>query len=256
VQADLGLQLAIRPDWPDSFPCYAHILDAPLHSLVVLPPQRCAWCGVLRFAARSLPTAFLYGVLEFHTSCRAARCDHECVSYGRTYSSNDRSRASRIACCGVLRFAGEFAPDFHQHSRALGPSYLEIHEAYRAARHGSRFLRTRRTSSERTLLAPHKRRRYSCFRLLQGEFAPKNSVTSPSIFRSAMPTEPRGMVQDSPIPDTPMLERTLLAPKKTDVRSSVLVSVGCTYRPRLSILAASSCTPPAEPLGTVQMRLV
>jgi hypothetical protein len=60
------------------------------------------------------------------------------------------------------------------------------------------------------------------------------------------------MVQDSPIPDTPMLERTLLAPKNADVRSvSVLVS-GCTS-PRLSILAASpSCTPPAEPLGTVR----
>jgi len=29
-----------------------------------------------------------------------------------------------------------------------------------------------------------------------------------------VPTEPRGMVRDSPISDTPILERTLLAPKK------------------------------------------
>jgi hypothetical protein len=135
------------------------------------------------------------------------------ASHGRTYSSNDRSRASRIACCGVFYdLLQGVCPIFTNTSRGHGPSYLEIHEAYRAARHGSRFLRTRRTSVERTLLAPHKRRRYSCFRLLG--FAPKNSVTSPSIF-STMPTEPRGMVQDSPIPDTPMLERTLLAPKKT-----------------------------------------
>jgi hypothetical protein len=35
-----------------------------------------------------------------------------------------------------------------------------------------------------TLLAPHKRRRYSCFRFARG-VCPKNSVTSPSIFRSA-----------------------------------------------------------------------
>jgi hypothetical protein len=255
VQADLGLQLAIRPDWPDSFPCYAHILDAPLHSLVVLPPQRCAWCGVLRLLQGSLPTAFLYGVLEFHTSCRAARCDHECVSYGRTYSSMTGlapQGSPAAAFYDLLGSLPRFSPT-QQGTWSLIPG-------------DSRGLPSRAAwfqippyqthLSERTLLAPHKRRRYSCFRLLQGEFAPKLSHFALHIQICTMPTEPRGMVQDSPIPDTPMLERTL-APKKTDVRSvSVLVSVGCTCRPRLSILAASSCTPPAEPLGTVQMRLV
>jgi hypothetical protein len=62
------------------------------------------------------------------------------------------------------------------------------------------------------------------------------------------------MVQDSYTRHT-MLERTLLAPKKRRCESvSVLVSVGL---PRVELAASYlGCTPPAEPLGTVQMRLV
>lgn len=124
VQADSGLQ-CFRSSTPIDllpFPCCARILDAPLHSLAVLSPQRCAWCGVFTFCCKgSLPTAFLYGVLECHTSCRAARCDHGCVSYRRTYSSKFRSRASKGRL--VRRFydllQGEFAPRF-SHPLAQG----------------------------------------------------------------------------------------------------------------------------------------
>jgi hypothetical protein len=91
-------------------------LDAPLHSLVV-PTSTVRLVRCLRFAAGEFAHSLPLWSARFHTSCRAARCDHECVSYGRTYSSNDRSRASKDRL--LRRFydllQGEFAPDFHQH---------------------------------------------------------------------------------------------------------------------------------------------
>jgi hypothetical protein len=58
-----------------------------------------------------------------------------------------------------------------------------------------------------------------------------------------MPAEPRGMVQDSPIPDTPMLERTLLAPKNRCVKR---LSFEWVHLPQVEQPFCLSCTP-AEP---------
>jgi hypothetical protein len=131
VQADLGLCFCIDPIGLILFPCYAHIPDAPPFT----GGAATSTVRLVRFLRLgSLPTAFLYGA-EFHTSCRAARCDHECVSYGRTYSSNDRSRASRIACCGVLRFAAGSLPQIFTNTqqRALVPHTWRFTRLSRAA---------------------------------------------------------------------------------------------------------------------------
>jgi hypothetical protein len=126
----------------------------------------------------------------------------------------------RIACCGVFTICckGSLPPDFHQH-----PSRGHL------VPHTWRFTRLTEPRGmvpdssvpdappvERTLLAPHKRRRYSCFRFAARGVCPPKKLSHFALHIQicTMPTEPRGMVQDSPIPDTPMLERTLLAPKK------------------------------------------
>jgi hypothetical protein len=126
----------------------------------------------------------------------------------------------RIACCGVYDLLQGVCPRFHQH-----PSRGHL------VPHTWRFTRL----TEPRGMVPDSsvpdappvedasgasKRRYSCFRLLQGVCPKKLSHFALHIQICTMPTEPRGMVQDSPIPDTPMLERTLLAPKNADVRLS------------------------------------
>jgi hypothetical protein len=90
-----------------------------------------------------------------------------------------------------------------------------------------------------TLLAPHKRRRYSCFRFARG-VCPKNSVTSPSIFRSAQCLPSRAAWFKIAYTRHTYARETLLAPKNADVKAS---QFECGER-RLSILpprAATSC---------------
>jgi hypothetical protein len=202
----------------------------------------------------SLPTAFLYGVLgstppvePLDVTMNASHMDAPTVPMTGL-------APQRIACCGVLRFAAggvcpRFSPTLAEGTWSLIPGDSR---AYRAARHGSRFLRTRRTSSRGRFWRLINADGTAVSVLLRGVCPKKLSHFALHI--QICCTEPRGMVQDSYTRHT-MLERTLLAPKKRRCESvSVLVSVGL---PRVELAASYlGCTPPAEPLGTVQMRLV
>jgi hypothetical protein len=69
----------------------------------------------------------------------------------------------------------------------------------------------------RTLLSPQKRRRYSRLRFAaRSDAPPPPQAQSPphDIWSFTTPTEPRGTVPDSPIPDAPPVLRTLLSPQK------------------------------------------
>jgi hypothetical protein len=161
-------------------------MDAPTVPMTGLAPQRIACCGVLRFAARSLPQIF--------------------TNTEGTWSlpGDSRGLPSRAAWFQI--------PPYQTHSSR------------------GRFWRL--INADGTAV--------SCCR---GVCPQKLSHFALHIQICTMPTEPRGMVQDSYTRHT-CTERTLLAPKNADVRSvSVLVSVGAPP-PRLSILAASylGCT--------------